>query len=85
MHAATAVDRLWFQAHPDREYRLRPQTDDELMGWWLPPSPDVDPWCIVRRDDGATEVFARNLSDAWADHDPVLEEAFDTLRKGPSC
>lgn len=80
MHA-TEIDRLWFQAHPDRQYRLRCQTPAEVARWPVHPGPDFDPWCIIRRADGVMEVFALKVGDTWDDHDLELELFFDSLRE----
>jgi hypothetical protein len=73
MHA-TQIDTMWFQANPSREYRLRRQAP-------VHPGPDFDPWCIIRRSDGAMEVFALKTGDTWDDHDLELEQFFDSLRE----
>lgn len=75
----TEIDRMWFQAHPAREYRLRRQTTAELAQWPVHPGPDFDPWCIIRRADSDMEVFALKVGDTWDDHDLELELFFDSL------
>jgi hypothetical protein len=80
MHV-TQIDTMWFQAHQDREYRLRRQTAAELAQWPVHPGPDFDPWCIIRRADGVMEVFALKVGDTWDDHDLELELFFDSLRE----
>lgn len=80
MHA-TQIDRMWFQAHPDRQYRLRRQTLAEVALWPVQPGPDFAPWCIIRRADSVMEVFALRVGDTSDDHDLELEQFFDSLRE----
>ena len=77
---ATEIDRLWFKAHPDRHYRLRRQTPGELEKWPVPPRPGLTGWCIIRREDGAMELFALADGETWDDHDLELAPFFETLR-----
>lgn len=78
---ATQIDRMWFQAHPDREYRLRRQTPAELAQWPVQPGPGFEAWCIIRRRDGAMEVFATEALVVTEDYDLELGLFFDHLRE----
>lgn len=78
---ATEIDRLWFSAHPDREYRLRRQTPGELERWPVPPGYGFTGWCIIRKADAAMELFAIAEGAAWDDHDFELSLFFDHLRE----
>lgn len=80
MHA-TEIDRMWFRAHPNREYRLRRQTPAEVQRWPVPPGPGFDAWCIIRRADGVVEMFAIKAGATWDDHDLELGLFFDNLRE----
>ncbi|SFM91892.1 hypothetical protein [Methylobacterium pseudosasicola] len=77
---ATQIDRMWFQAHPDREYRLRRQTPAEVQQWAFQPGLGYAPWCIIRRADGVMEAFTLKVGETWDDHDLELEQFFDYLR-----
>ncbi|MCJ2121039.1 hypothetical protein [Methylobacterium sp. J-077] len=77
---ATQIDRMWFRAHPDREYRLRRQTLAEVQHWAFQPGPGYAPWCIIRRADGVMEAFALRVGETCDDHDLELEQFFDHLR-----
>lgn len=79
--SVTPIDRMWFRAHPGREYRLRRQTSVEIARWPVQPGPDFDAWCIVRRSDEATEVFALKAGATWDDFDLELGLFFDSLRE----
>ena len=78
---SSQIDSLWFQAHPTREYRLRRQTTGEIAQWPVQPGPDFDAWCIIRRSDGATEVFALKAGASCDDYDLELEQFFEHLRE----
>lgn len=81
----TEIDRMWFQAHPGREYRLRRQTPAELLKWPVPPHEGLTGWCIIRKVDGAVELFAFATGETWDDHDLELELFFDQLRAGEAA
>lgn len=80
MHA-TQIDTMWFQAHPDREYRLRRQTAAEVALWPVQPGDDFEAWCIIRRRDEAMEVYATKVGAKNEDYDFELESFFDHLRE----
>lgn len=76
----TDLDKRWFQNRPARQYRLRRQTPAELLRWPVPPHDGLVGWCVIRRDDGAMELFALAAGDAWDDHDADLSLLFSDLR-----
>lgn len=79
--SVTPIDRMWFRSNPGREYRLRRQTPAEIARWPVQPDPDFDAWCIVRRSDEATEVFALKTGATCDNYDLELGLFFDHLRE----
>lgn len=77
----TDLDRLYFGAHPERNYRLRRQTPAELADRPDRPDQGFEPWCIIRRADGAVEPFALQAGTALDDNDPELLALFDSLQE----
>ena len=77
---ATEIDRLWFGAHPDREYRLRRQTPAETASWPVPLKPGFTAWCIARREDGALVAFGLAEGTAWDDYNEDLALLIDDVR-----
>jgi len=75
----TTDDRMWFQDHPDREYRLRRQTPGEVARWPVQLTPGLVAWCIIRSKTGAMEVFASDPAATWCDCDECLEGFFAHL------
>ncbi len=74
------LDRTWFKIHSDREFRLRKQSPVELQQWPVPPEKGVTGWCIIRRGDGAMELFALAAGETWGDSDEELGSFFDHMR-----
>lgn len=77
----TTIDRIWFDAHPGREYRLRRQTPAELMKWPVLPRDGFEGWCVIREADGAVELLAFAEGDTQCDCDGCLEALFAFLRQ----
>lgn len=77
---ATEIDSQWFHSNPDREFRLRRQTPAEFEAWPVPPKPGWVAWCIIRKEDGAVEVFALPAGDEWDNYDEELAPLFEDIR-----
>ena len=75
----TDLDAVWFKIHSDREYRIRKQTPAELAEWPVPPHEGLTGWCIIRRADGAVELFAIATGEKWGDSDEELGPFFNDL------
>jgi len=73
------LDATWFRIHPDRQFRLRKQSPAELQQWPVPPERDATGWCIIRKHDGAMELFALAAGETWGDSDEELGPFFDHL------
>ena len=74
------LDATWFRIHPDRQFRLRKQSEGELQKWPVPPREGLTGWCIIRKDDGAMELFALADGEIWGDSDEELGPFFDHMR-----
>ena len=77
----TDLDRLYFGMHERRHYRLRRPTPAELADWSVQPDRGSEPWCIVRRTDGAVEWFALRVGEALDDNDLELSAFFESLQQ----
>lgn len=75
------IDRLWFDTHHGRKYRLRWQTQAELLKWPVPPRDGFTGWCVIREADGAVELLAFAEGDTQCDCNGCLEELFAFLRQ----
>ncbi|ABY30270.1 hypothetical protein [Methylorubrum extorquens] len=81
----TAIDELWFMAHPERQYRLRRLTTAEIMARPVLPPPFHTVWAVIRHEPAQTEVLAarRSVGPPTKDQDFELEWLFDFLSRPP--
>lgn len=83
------IDHAWFGLHPGRQYRLRRQTTGELAKWPVPPREGLTGWCIIRKRDGAVELFALATGESFGDCDcclaPLFRDADDTDATGDAA
>lgn len=59
MNRCNLVDRLWFDAHPDEDHRIRPANAMEASAFENGPPPGFPRLLtVIRASDGATATYA---------------------------
>ncbi|MHC2017153.1 hypothetical protein [Methylobacterium sp. CM6247] len=72
----TAIDELWFRAHPERQYRLCRLMSSKIQCRDALPPPFHTIWTITRRDPKQfQEMVVRRSKELPCDDDDLILEA----------